>query len=78
VAVVAGNYAWKEGVIGVKQAADRPQTEWQVVRVDLWALAKKPLRIQAIGLAAAGGGALFDQVLLGRSPADLNRVGRLP
>jgi hypothetical protein len=75
VAVVAGKYDWKEGVIAVKQAADHPPAEWQVVRVDLWALAKQPLRIQAVGLAAAGGGALFDQVLLGRSPDDLDRVG---
>ena len=75
-AVVAGKYDWKEGVIATKQAADRPPTEWQVVRVDLWTLAKRPLRIQAIGLAASGGGAVFDQILLGRSEADLDRVGQ--
>jgi outer membrane protein assembly factor BamB len=78
VAVTAGKSPWKEGVIAAKQAADRPPADWQVVRVDLWALAKKPLRIQSIGLAASGGGALFDQVLLGRSEAELGRVGRLP
>jgi hypothetical protein len=76
VAVVAGKYDWKEGVLAVKQAAERPPGEWQVVRVDLWELAKRPFRIQSIGLGSAGGGALFDQVLLGRSPAELDRFGR--
>jgi outer membrane protein assembly factor BamB len=74
VAVVAGKCDWKEGVIATKQAADGPPTEWRVVRVDLWALVKKPLRIQSLGLAAAGGGALFDQIILGRSPTDLDRI----
>jgi hypothetical protein len=76
VAVNAGKYDWKEGVIATKQMADRPPTEWQVVRVDLWALTKKPLRIQALGLGTAGGGVLFDQILLGRSEVELDRVGR--
>ena len=43
VAVVAGKYAWKEGVIATRQASDRPPAEWQVVRVDLWALDKAAL-----------------------------------
>ena len=64
-------------MIATKQAAGRPPGEWQVVRVDLGALAQRPFRVQAVGLGAAGGGALFDRVLLGRSPADLDRVGPL-
>ena len=56
VAVVAGKYDWKEGVIATQQASDRPPAEWQVVRVDLWALTKRPFRVQAIGLAATGDG----------------------
>ena len=76
-AVVAGKYDWKEGVLVTKQTADRPPTDWQIVRIDLWALTKQPLRIQSIGLAAAGDGASFDQILLGRTLAELERVGRL-
>ncbi len=78
VAVVAGMYDWKEGVLATKQVAGRPPPEWQRVRVDLWALSKQPLRVQALGLAAAGGGAFFDQLLLGRTEADLDRVPRQP
>jgi outer membrane protein assembly factor BamB len=76
VAVVAGMYDWKEGVIATERAADRPPTGWQVVRVDLFALAKQPFRVQAVGLGATDGGALFDQILLGRSAAELDRLGR--
>ena len=53
-----------------------PAQQWQVVRVDLWELLKKPLRIQCLQLAAAGGGAAFDQLVLGRSEADLPVGGR--
>src|SRR5262249_22954908 len=72
--VVAGRYDWREGVIATKQAVEKPPADWEVVRVDLWQLARKPLRIQALGLAAVGGGAAFDQLLLGRTPEDLDRV----
>jgi outer membrane protein assembly factor BamB len=72
--VVAGRYDWHEGVIATKQTAEKPPADWEVVRVDLWQLARKPLRIQALGLAAAGGGAAFDQLLLGRTLEDLDRV----
>jgi hypothetical protein len=45
------------------------------VRVDLWALTKgKPPRIQALSLMASGGGVLFDQIILGRVTADLDKV----
>jgi hypothetical protein len=74
VAAIAGKYDWKEGVLAKKQFADRPPAEWQVVRLDLWALAKQPFRIQSIALGASGGGALFDQILLGRTEADLDRL----
>jgi hypothetical protein len=79
IAITAGKYDWKEGVIATKQVADHPPKQWQVVRVDLWALAKnQPLRIQALGLGAAGGGAVFDQILLGRTPADIDKITPLP
>jgi hypothetical protein len=72
--IVAGKYDWREGTIATKQAAAAPPAEWQTVRVDLWALSKQSVRIQALGLGATGGGAAFDQILLGRTEADLDRV----
>jgi hypothetical protein len=74
VSVQAGDFSWKEGVIATKPFADRPPADWQVVRVDLWALAKQPFRIQSIALGASGDGALFDQVLLGRTEAELDQA----
>jgi hypothetical protein len=47
--------------------------EWQTVRVDLWELYKKPVKIQTLYLGAQGGPVGFDAILLGRTPADLDR-----
>ncbi len=66
---VAGEPTAMEGTTIVKAAA--PPLTWQVVRVDLWALQKKPLRIRSLYLGAAGGGAAFDQIVLGRAESDL-------
>jgi outer membrane protein assembly factor BamB len=75
--VVAGAGVGPEGVLATKKIATVP-TEWTVVRVDLWALyGAKPVRIESLRLGAIGGGAAFDQVLLGRTEDDLVRVGRL-
>jgi RNA polymerase sigma factor (sigma-70 family) len=55
-----------------RKVADAPPADWKVERVDLWeAFGKKPGRVQALFLGAAGDGALFDQIALGRSPQDL-------
>jgi len=67
---VAGEPTAMEGATVVKQAGAPPST-WQVVRVDLWALPKKPWRVRSLGLGAKGGGAAFDQILLGRAESDL-------
>jgi outer membrane protein assembly factor BamB len=72
--IVAGKAAWSEGVLATRKISDNPPTDWQVVRMDLWDLYKKPLRVQALSLLAIGGGAVFDQVLLGWTEADLRRV----
>lgn len=45
--------------------AKQPPAEWEVVRVDLWKVDGSPYRIRLLILASAGGGALFDQILLG-------------
>jgi hypothetical protein len=73
-AFVAGKYKWSEGVLASKQVADTPPREWQVVRADLWEMLKKPIQLEALGLAAEGGGAEFDQIVLGRTEKDLPPV----
>ena len=72
---VAGEHKWGQGVIAEKKVTGTPPLEWQVVRVDLWdVLQGKPLRIQNLNLAAVGGAALFDQIVLGRSEGDLPAI----
>ncbi len=66
----AGESSPFEGATVTKQT-DSPSAKWQVVRVDLWALSKKPFRIRTLGLGAKGGAAAFDQIVLGRTEADL-------
>jgi len=56
--------------------ADVPPLDWRVVRVDLWELLKKPIRLRAMRLSRVGGSAAFDQVLLGRSEKDLPPLPR--
>lgn len=68
----AGEPTPSEGATIVKQA-DAPPLSWQVVRVDLWALAKKPWSIRSLMLNVKGGGAAIDQIVLGRTEADLPR-----
>ncbi|ADD44459.1 hypothetical protein [Stackebrandtia nassauensis] len=53
----------------VRVPGDRPPTQWRTVRLDLWAL--KVPDVQGLSLRATGGGARFDQFVLGRTPADL-------
>jgi hypothetical protein len=54
-----------------RKVADRVPKEWTVVRVDLWDVFKKPVRIRGMQLGAPGGSAAFDQILLGRTGKDL-------
>ena len=58
-------------VTNKKKLADAPPSEWSVVRVDLWEVFGKPVRIRALRLAGTGGPASFDQILLGRAEKDL-------
>lgn len=55
----------------VRKVADGVPQRWTVVRVDLWEVFKKPVRIQAMTLLAAGGVGQFDQAILGRTEKDL-------
>ncbi len=67
----AGKYKWNEGVLVEKIITDTPPQKWTVVRVDLWDMYKKPIRLQSMSIGAVGGGAAFDQIVLGRTEADL-------
>ena len=64
-----------EGAVSVK-VADAPPKEWTVVRVDLWnTLAVKnrqaDIRLRGMSVESVGGGVDIDQLVLGRTPADL-------
>lgn len=64
----AGDYKKEADALGHK-VADAPPRDWTVYTVDLWEAFKKPVRIRGMRLAATGGPAGFDRVLLGRSRA---------
>ncbi|MEU6192886.1 PQQ-binding-like beta-propeller repeat protein [Streptomyces sp. NPDC047061] len=53
-------------------ADEFPSDGWRTVRVDLWAASTGRLKkITQLGVRTDGGGALFDQIVLGRTEADL-------
>ncbi|HKN51936.1 MAG TPA: hypothetical protein VJX66_05515 [Amycolatopsis sp.] len=68
-----GDSTWPDtSVLAARRDPGPVPTEWTKVRIDLWALCGgKPVPIRNIGLRADGGGALFDQIVLGRTEADL-------
>jgi hypothetical protein len=72
VSLYAGQYKPEDGTIP-KKIAETPPRQWQVVRVDLWKVFKKPVRIRGLRLASPGGPAAFDQIMLGREEKDLPR-----
>jgi outer membrane protein assembly factor BamB len=51
--------------------ADAPPREWKTERVDLWELFKRPARFHGFSFHTVGGAGGFDQIVLGRTPADL-------
>jgi hypothetical protein len=59
---------WASTPVKIAEAVPR---EWTVVRLDLWDVFKKPVRVQQIGFGCVGGPAAFDAVLLGRTEKDL-------
>ncbi len=59
------------GPLPPPHVVEPPTENWQVVRVDLWKLRQEPFRINCLGFVATGGGAAFDQIVLGRTEADL-------
>lgn len=65
-AFTAGEVKLPELTTG-QRISDAVPGKWTIVRVDLWEAFKKPVRVQAMTLMAAGGAAQFDQIVLGRS-----------
>jgi outer membrane protein assembly factor BamB len=51
-----------------------PADDWQLVRVDLWQLAKKPLNVTQFWLSFNNGAGAVDQIVLGRTEGDLDAV----
>jgi outer membrane protein assembly factor BamB len=70
VGAYCGEYKVPDGV-KPKKIGDAVPQEWQVVRIDLWEVLKQPARVQALRLTTRGGGATFDQIVLGRAEEDL-------
>lgn len=66
----AGVPSKEEGAIP-RKISDAPPLQWETVRVDLWGVYQKPVRIRSMALGCTGGSALFDQVLLAREEKDL-------
>ncbi|MCY2990343.1 MAG: PQQ-binding-like beta-propeller repeat protein [Planctomycetota bacterium] len=71
----------KEGVWTRRLMADKPAAEWTVVRLDVWQTLQDQrkgwngsMSIRCINVFAVGGGAAFDQILLGRTEDDLKAV----
>jgi hypothetical protein len=50
--------------------------QWQIMRVDLWKLAKKPINVESLYLSAAGGPVGFDQIVLSQSEEALDKLPR--
>lgn len=77
VAVSAGEATKMEGAAVVRESEAGPTSEWTRVRVDLWkAHGEKPFAVRSLGLGAAGGGAAYDRILLGRSETDLEKASK--
>ncbi len=68
--IAAGEPTAWDGATIVKKV-DAPPSAWRIVRVDLWAASKRAWRLRSLQLGAKGGGAAFDQIVLGRTEQDL-------
>jgi outer membrane protein assembly factor BamB len=69
-ATFAAGEAKPEDGATLRKVAEAPPREWSTVRVDLWEVFKKPVRVRGLRLSAIGGDGAFDRILLARSPAD--------
>ncbi|MFI8931777.1 hypothetical protein ACIG3E_29405 [Streptomyces sp. NPDC053474] len=73
VLVLAGSPTWPDAAVLAQVTFPTPPRTWSTVRLDLWELARAQAayRVRSLSLRTVGGGALFDQLVLGRTPADL-------
>ncbi|MFE6177110.1 WD40 repeat domain-containing protein [Streptomyces sp. NPDC056464] len=73
VAVTVGDSVWRpDSVMALHRVPGAPPATWTTVRLDLWQLTGGRLaRVRSLSLRSDGGGALFDQLVLGRTEADL-------
>ncbi|MFD5698266.1 PQQ-binding-like beta-propeller repeat protein [Streptomyces lasiicapitis] len=73
VVVLAGATTWPGAAILARVDIPAPPSTWTTVRLDLWELtrAQVDFRVRGLSLRTVGGGALFDQIVLGRTEADL-------
>jgi hypothetical protein len=71
----SGTFPKEDGILPRKMG-DVPPQSWETVRVDLWEVYRKPVRIRSMSLAAAGGAAGYDQILLAREEKDLPPISR--
>ncbi len=68
----AGKCNSAEGTLVERHVSDGLPQAWQTVRVDLWDMFHKdPVRIQCLRFLTEGGGAQFDQIILGQRESDL-------
>jgi outer membrane protein assembly factor BamB len=66
----SGEPSKEEGIIPRKMG-DAPPQKWETLRVDLWGVYKKPVRIRSMSLGCVNGPVAFDQILLAREEKDL-------
>ncbi|MER5299394.1 hypothetical protein ABT039_07985 [Streptomyces lasiicapitis] len=73
VVVLAGATTWPGAAILAQVDIPAPPSTWTTVRLDLWELtrAQADFRVRGLSLRTVGGGALYDQIVLGRTEADL-------
>ncbi len=73
VLVLAGSPTWPDAAVLAQVTFPAPPRTWSTVRLDLWELTRTQAtyRVRSLSLRTVGGGALFDQLVLGRTPADL-------
>ena len=71
--VSVGDSHWPPQTSMVEKHVEGPvPTEWTVVRVDLWQITAGRVKVvDQLALRSNGDGALFDQIVLGRTEADL-------
>lgn len=73
VVVKVGEISVTAVVLGEYTVLGKPVADWTTVTVDLWAITNgNPPRIRCLYIKSDGDGALFDQLVLGRTEADLS------